>query len=89
MVKKQSICCVCKHSLDSHISEEKVWRCHQLGEDCFQCECVLRKDRAKNKISYYDFNLRIKEFNKQINYTMKKEGVYDGQRKGKNRNIGK
>jgi hypothetical protein len=59
--KGKNICCVCHHDLDSHIDEEDIWRCHSLGADGWQCECVLRKDRAVNNISYYDLGRRAIE----------------------------
>lgn len=61
------ICCVCGHKLSDHVDEGDIWRCHSLGQDLYQCECVLRKDRAAfiieaaNAISYYDLKRRINE----------------------------
>lgn len=57
----KNICCVCHHSLDTHIDEGDIWRCHSLGTDAYQCECSLRKKRSENDISYYDLSLRVKE----------------------------
>lgn len=60
----EGICCVCGHALDNHIDEGEVWRCHSLGQDFYQCECVLRKDRGfftvetADPISYYDMKRR-------------------------------
>ena len=68
---KPKICCVCGHALHNHIPEGSIWRCHQLGKDCFQCECVLRKDRAENDISYYQLDKRISEYNKQLKKELK------------------
>ncbi len=62
LIKKgNNICCVCNHDLDYHIDEKDIWRCHSLGPDGWQCECILRKDRAENNISYYDLAKRIKK----------------------------
>lgn len=60
------VCCVCGHSLRSHVDEDSVWRCHSLGQDFYQCECALRKDRAvlmrpEDPVSYYDLKRRIKK----------------------------
>ena len=55
------ICCVCGHNLKNHIDEESVWRCHSLGQDFYQCECALRKDRAMRARAYYDLKRRIKK----------------------------
>jgi len=68
------ICIVCGHSLSNHIDERDVWRCHSLGQDFYQCECALRKDRSASwegrllsvhigepDISYYDLKKRIKK----------------------------
>lgn len=61
------ICCVCGHSLDSHVDEGDGWRCHSIATaDSYQCECWLRKDRAENKIEYYDVERRIEENPEQI-----------------------
>ncbi len=59
--KGKNICCVCNHDLDYHIDEKDIWRCHSLGADGWQCECILRKDRAENNKSYYDLERRVKE----------------------------
>lgn len=61
MEKGKNICCVCHHELGYHIDEKDIWRCHSLGADGWQCECILRKDKAKNNISYYDLARRVKE----------------------------
>jgi hypothetical protein len=58
---EEPFCCVCHHRLDTHIDEGAGWRCHALGGDGYQCECWLRKDRAEDDISYYDFEERMKE----------------------------
>ena len=63
---KEKICCVCGHKLSLHIDEDDVWRCHTLGPDAYQCECILRKDRAENKINYYDAERRCKEHEKEL-----------------------
>ena len=59
------LCCVCGHELGNHIDEGDVWRCHSLGQDFYQCECVLRKDKSfldlDNDINYYDLKRRIKK----------------------------
>ncbi len=57
----EGICTVCGHKLTTHIDEGGVWRCHSLGQDFYQCECALRKDRAEGNIFYYDLKKRIKE----------------------------
>ena len=61
-------CIVCGHPLNMHIDEGNYWRCHAFGADFFQCECALRKDKANNKISFYDYdkrvNLQLKELKK-------------------------
>jgi uncharacterized radical SAM superfamily Fe-S cluster-containing enzyme len=60
-------CCVCGHSLKSHIDEETGWRCHSVATaDSYQCECFLRKDRAEKNIEYYDLKRRIEENPDQI-----------------------
>ena len=66
----EGVCCVCGHVLRNHVDEGNVWRCHSLGQDFYQCECVLRKNRATTKatdpISYYDLrrraNKHLREF---------------------------
>jgi len=73
MSEEVLFCCVCGHNLNSHVSEKTVWRCHALGKDCFQCECALRKDRAENKINYYDLKEREKEWRKE--QAKKREGL--------------
>ena len=59
----EGICCVCGHKLDSHIDEKKVWRCHSLGQDFYQCECALRKGRNffdnHDLITVYDLKRRL------------------------------
>jgi hypothetical protein len=52
-------CCICEHDLCNHIDEGTGWRCHALGQDAYQCECFLRKERGY--ISYYDLDLRIEK----------------------------
>jgi len=55
-------CCVCGHALSSHIDEGELWRCHSLGPDTYQCECILRKNKAGDEgIAYYDLGLREEE----------------------------
>ena len=54
-------CIVCMHRLEYHLDEGGHWRCHALGPDLLQCECILRKDRAENDINYYSLGRRIKE----------------------------
>lgn len=54
-------CCVCHHDLDDHIDEGDFWRCHALGLDHYQCECILSKHKAKNDINFYDLALRAEE----------------------------
>lgn len=54
-------CCVCHHDLDTHIDEGDFWRCHSLGADAYQCECILQKHKAKDDISFYDLARRAKE----------------------------
>lgn len=58
MADKQKICVVCGHSLATHIDEGDHWRCHSLGPDGYQCECILRKDRAEDDLSYYNYEER-------------------------------
>lgn len=65
-VKEEEICCLCIHKLSSHIDEGDGWRCHSLGQDAFQCECFLRKDRAENNIQYYNLKKRKNEMLKEI-----------------------
>jgi len=79
MSEEVLFCCVCGHNLNSHVSEKTVWRCHALGKDCFQCECALRKDRAENKINYYDLKEREKEWRKE--QAKKREGLWGRGRK--------
>jgi len=54
------ICCVCGHTLSSHIDEGDGWRCHSIARDGLQCECWLRKDKADNDISYYNLLKRLR-----------------------------
>lgn len=54
-------CCVCHHDLDDHIDEGNFWRCHALGLDHFQCECILSKHKAKNDIKFFDLGRRVEE----------------------------
>jgi len=56
--KGKNVCCVCGHDLGYHIDDNDYWRCHSLGADGWQCECILRKNRAENNISYYDLSRR-------------------------------
>jgi hypothetical protein len=62
----RNLCIVCGHSLDAHINEKDIWRCHSLGSDFSQCECVLRKNRAENKIEFYDLKKRVLELTKEL-----------------------
>lgn len=58
----ESICCVCGHKLANHLDEGRVWRCHSLGQDAYQCECALRKGRfhfGEDTIDFYDLQKRI------------------------------
>lgn len=68
------ICCVCGHKLGNHVDEGSIWRCHSLGQDFYQCECALIKDKSKPlegksphirigepTISYYDLKRRLKK----------------------------
>lgn len=50
-------CCVCGHHLSSHIDEGDGFRCHCLGQDYYQCECFLRKNRHTS-IDGYDLKKR-------------------------------
>lgn len=54
-------CCVCHHDLDTHIDEGNFWRCHSLGVDFYQCECILSKHKAKDDISFFDLAKRARE----------------------------
>ena len=54
-------CCVCHHDLNVHFDEGDFWRCHSLGVDFYQCECILNKHKAKDDISFYDLAKRAKE----------------------------
>jgi len=63
---EDGICCVCGHPLNCHIDEGDYWRCHYMGYDFYQCECVLRKDRARGDINYYDLKRRLKERLKEL-----------------------
>lgn len=54
-------CCVCGHSLNSHIDEGDGWRCHSLDRSFYQCECWLRKHEYAETINYYDLNKRIQK----------------------------
>ena len=60
MSERKGVCCVCGHRLSDHVDEDVVWRCHALSPlDGYQCECVLRKDRAEDEgISYYNLEKR-------------------------------
>jgi hypothetical protein len=49
-----------------HIDEGDGWRCHGLGSDGYQCECFLRKRKAKGDISYYSLGKRIEEFKMEL-----------------------
>ncbi len=64
----EGICCVCGHQLNDHLDESNGWRCHSLGQDYYQCECWLRKDRTNNEgIDYYDHIKRKFQFLKESN----------------------
>ena len=67
---KDRVCIVCGHSLRSHIDEGGGWRCHALGSDAYQCECFLRRGRAKGEISYYDWLKRVKKSEKELEQEM-------------------
>lgn len=60
------ICCVCGHNLGNHLDEGDVWRCHNLGQDWYQCECALRKGRVIEKsldiIEQYDLKKRMLQY---------------------------
>ena len=64
------ICCVCGHSLNSHIDEGDFYRCHSLGSDTYQCECRLIKhdDFCEDtfSIDYYDLGKRVDEVLKEL-----------------------
>lgn len=59
------ICCCCGHKLDNHIDEKEGWRCHSLGEDFYQCECYLRKNRY-DSIEGYDLKKRVEQMLKEL-----------------------
>ncbi len=65
MVDKKKICCVCSHKLPIHLDEGSGWRCHALGQDGYQCECWLRKERFAS-IKGYDLNKRIEEMKEEL-----------------------
>lgn len=67
----KDICLVCGHSLNVHINEEEIWRCHSLGGDFSQCECSLRKNRAEGKIDYYDLRKRVLSFTRELKREIK------------------
>lgn len=67
---EEDICCVCGHPLSMHIDEGDGWRCHALGPDGYQCECFLRKGKAKGDISYYSLERRVEEFKKELKKEM-------------------
>lgn len=54
-------CCVCHHDLSIHVDEGDFWRCHALGLDHFQCECILSRNKAENDIKFFDLALRVEE----------------------------
>jgi hypothetical protein len=68
----KGICSVCGHKLASHISEGDGWRCHSIGQDCYQCECFLRR-RAESSYrgviqfigkDFYDLEKRTQAYAK-------------------------
>jgi hypothetical protein len=63
---KDEICCCCLHNITSHLDEGDGWRCHSLGQDAFQCECFLRKDKAENDVQYYNLEKRKIQMLKEI-----------------------
>jgi len=65
MVEKKKICCVCSHELSIHFDEVTGWRCHALGQDGYQCECWLRKERYAS-IEGYDLFTRIEEMKEEL-----------------------
>lgn len=60
-----NICCCCGHKLGNHVDERDGWRCHSLGQDFYQCECYLRKNRY-DSISGYDLKLRVIRMKKDL-----------------------
>jgi len=48
-----------------HIDEGNGWRCHALMLG-YQCECFLRKGKAKGDISYYSLRKRVEEFKREL-----------------------
>lgn len=59
-------CCVCHHDLEYHVDEGNFWRCHMLGLDHFQCECILNKGKAENDIKFFDLASRAEEHMKDL-----------------------
>jgi hypothetical protein len=70
-LKSKEMCCVCGHPLSYHFDEGDGWRCPFLGGDFYQCECFLRKNRAKGDISYYDLEKRQNEQFKELKEVLK------------------
>ena len=60
----EGVCCCCGHKLSTHIDEGDGFRCHSLGQDCFQCECFLRKGRYAS-IEGYDLKKRLRRYIKE------------------------
>lgn len=58
-------CCCCGHPLGTHIDECEGWRCHVLGDDLYQCECFLRKNRYAT-IDGYDLKSRVEDQIKEL-----------------------
>lgn len=56
------VCCCCGHKLKNHIDEGDGWRCHNLGQDWYQCECFLRKSQTDNEIKGFDLKLRLQQY---------------------------
>jgi len=62
---KEDICCVCGHSLSSHIDEGEYWRCHAIGSDGSQCECRLLKS-VSDDIQFWNLRKRVEENLKEL-----------------------
>jgi len=63
---EEDICCVCGHSLSTHIDEKEWWRCHSLGADAYQCECRLVKLSDDSKLIDYDLKHRVDDHLKEF-----------------------
>ena len=68
MEKLENICCICGHTLHEHFEEEKWFRCHAIGTDCYQCECRIIKD-LETPLEDYDYIKR--KFNHIKELTLK------------------